>query len=631
MSLKYRPEIDGLRTIAVLPVVFFHAGFAGFSGGYVGVDIFFVISGFLITTILLREAENGGISLIRFYERRARRILPALFLVILASVPLAWFIMYPSQMEGFAQSTLAVLFFVSNIFFWREDDYFGPNAKELPLLHTWSLSVEEQFYILFPLLLILCFWLGRRYVLPMIVAGTVASFVLCVWAQSNPTISVAASFYLLPTRAWELGFGSLCSYYLLKHPQIGRGTITGDVLPAVGLGMIAWSIVMFNEATPMPSAHTLVPTGGAALIILSCCAGGIVYRLLTLSLMVWVGLLSYSLYLWHQPIFAFARIAIYGEPEVWHYGALITLAMVLAYGTWRFIETPVRDRTKFSGGVLSLVLGATFSTLLVFGAAEWKFSLLERLVFSDERYSNVEFPERDAQRFTCMSHFSRMLPLDEVCQHADGTDLVAVFGNSHAEGYAVTLAEQLSGTGKGVIEYTASACRFSYGLPFEQVLRPRCFNWFLEVTSELLRRSDITDIVIAFRWENQTVESLSALQKFVAEALLNEKRVIVVNQAPKQIDSIEYYIYNRLDKVGNAPGVLLADWRDTYKSVRAIMESFSEEVTVLEIDDIFCESVHCYAVRNSVALYHDDNHMSLQAVRRVSQRIADVILGDSAP
>lgn len=628
LSLKYRPEIDGLRTIAVLPVVFFHAGFVGFSGGYVGVDIFFVISGFLITTILLREAEGEGISLVRFYERRARRILPALFLVILTSIPLAWLTMYPSQMEDFSQSILSVLFFISNIYFWREDDYFGPRAEEMPLLHTWSLSVEEQFYVVFPLLLILCFWLGRRYVLPMLIAATVASFTLCLWVQSNPNVSPSAAFYLLPTRAWELGIGSLCSYYLMKRPRIGHSSGLGDVLSLVGLALIIWSIVMFDKATPMPSAHTLVPTLGAALIILSCGSGGIAYRLLTFRAMIWIGLISYSLYLWHQPLFAFARIAVYGDPEPWHFGLLIVLAFGLAYGTWCFLETPMRDRTKIPGKVFFSALGVLSVLFFVSAAAEWRYGLKEQLVFSGALYANVEFPEQDPLQHRCMSHAVKMLTLDEVCQHADGDTKIAVLGNSHAGGFGLTLAEHLKGSNIGVQEYTASACSFSYELPRDQVRRPRCFPWFRSVVTEILSDSSITDIVVAFRWDFETPDGLVALESFVHDATLREKRVIVVNQAPLQREGIDFYIFNRITPTGNAIGISVADWQNTYRNVRQVMERISETSLVIEVDDIFCDSVNCFAVREGVSLYRDDDHMSLQAARRVTQRIANILQRD---
>ncbi|MEM7670638.1 MAG: acyltransferase, partial [Pseudomonadota bacterium] len=199
--MKYRPEIDGLRSVAVLPVILFHGGVEVFSGGFVGVDVFFVISGYLITTILLNEIEQGRFSLVNFYSRRARRILPALALVVLCSIPFAWFWMLPTAFKDFSQSIAAVSLFSSNFLFWSESGYFAAAAEEKPLLHTWSLAVEEQYYILFPLLLMLVWRRGR--VFPVLLIGAIFAASLAA-SEVMWRIAPDANFYLLPTRAWEL-------------------------------------------------------------------------------------------------------------------------------------------------------------------------------------------------------------------------------------------------------------------------------------------------------------------------------------------------------------------------------------------------------------------------------------------
>tara|TARA_R100001509_G_scaffold165287_1_gene146217 strand:- start:1168 stop:1875 length:708 start_codon:yes stop_codon:yes gene_type:complete len=215
--VKYRREIDGLRAVAVVPVVLFHAGFGLFSGGYVGVDVFFVISGYLITTILLSELHDGRFSIVKFYERRARRILPALFFVMLCCIPFALLWMVPSQLKSFSQALIAIPIFGSNVLFWRKADYFAPVAEENRLLHTWTLAVEEQFYIIFPLLLLLLWRLNVKNIFFAIACLTVGSFLLSEWGWRNQS---AANFYLLPTRAWELGVGALCAIWLHKNQAI---------------------------------------------------------------------------------------------------------------------------------------------------------------------------------------------------------------------------------------------------------------------------------------------------------------------------------------------------------------------------------------------------------------------------
>ena len=206
----YRREIDGLRALAVVPVILFHAGFRAFSGGYVGVDVFFVISGYLITSLIIAEKALGTFSLARFYERRARRILPALFVVMAVCIPVAWLCLLPSDMEAFSKSLVAVSVFASNVLFYRESGYFAADAELKPLLHTWSLAVEEQYYVLYPLFLLAAWRFGRKWVVASIAIVALFSLALAQWGAFN---SPAATFFLLPTRGWELLAGALIAFY----------------------------------------------------------------------------------------------------------------------------------------------------------------------------------------------------------------------------------------------------------------------------------------------------------------------------------------------------------------------------------------------------------------------------------
>lgn len=306
--MKYRSEIDGLRALAVLPVIFFHAGFEIFSGGFIGVDIFFVISGYLITWIILDELAEGKFSIARFYERRARRILPALLCVMLVCVPFAWFWMLPSQYMDFSRSLIAVVLFISNISFWRESGYFAAAAEEKPLLHTWSLAVEEQFYVLFPIALMLLWRFGKRSLLSLIIAVAIISFGLCEFASRYYPI---ANFFLIPMRAWELFIGAICAFIHKESAQK-----KDNLLSLLGLVCIIGAIFTYDEQMPLPSAYTAIPVIGTALIIVYGTAGSWVARLLSLRMFVVIGLVSYSAYLWHQPLFAFARIRLPQPPSV---------------------------------------------------------------------------------------------------------------------------------------------------------------------------------------------------------------------------------------------------------------------------------------------------------------------------
>ena len=208
--MNYRREIDGLRALAVLPVILFHAGFETFSGRFVGVDVFFVISGYLITSIILYDMEAGTFSLIRFYERRARRILLALYFVIFACIPIAWLWLLPPDMKNFSQSLVAVSVFASNIFFWIESGYFSTAAEYKPLLHTWSLSLEEQYYVLFPLFMLLAWHLGKKWIVGLLIVMAIVSLTAAQWGSLNIP---SATFFLLPTRGWELLFGTFIAFY----------------------------------------------------------------------------------------------------------------------------------------------------------------------------------------------------------------------------------------------------------------------------------------------------------------------------------------------------------------------------------------------------------------------------------
>ncbi|WP_425051861.1 acyltransferase family protein [Psychromarinibacter sp. S121] len=354
--MRYRPEIDGLRAVAVLPVVLFHAGVPGFGGGYVGVDVFFVISGFLITGLLLQDIQDDRFSILTFYERRARRILPALFVVMAACIPFAVALMLPGDIALFGRSVLAAGTFWSNILFWLETGYFAPTAEELPLLHTWSLSVEEQFYILFPLILLALVRWRRSWLVPGLLAMALASFALALWgARAWPV----ANFFLSPTRFWELLAGALCTVAMPK--------VRAHWLPAAaGLVMIAAAIAAYHGDLPFPSHYTLLPVAGTCLVLLFASEAEPVGRTLALRGPVAVGLVSYSLYLWHQPVLVFARMR---WPDGLHWTALVALFALtgaLAWLSWRFVERPFRQRDRVSRDAvfgLSLAAIGSFSAL----------------------------------------------------------------------------------------------------------------------------------------------------------------------------------------------------------------------------------------------------------------------------
>jgi peptidoglycan/LPS O-acetylase OafA/YrhL len=363
--MNYRREIDGLRAIAVLPVIFFHAGFEPFSGGFIGVDVFFVISGYLITNIILAELASGEFSLLRFYERRARRILPALYLVILVCLPMAWLTLPPNSMKNFAQSVAAISLFSSNFLFWIEQGYFDAASELKPLLHTWSLAVEEQFYLFYPIILVFLWRRLRSKFEGVLALALLLSFAIAQWSVH---LSPLAALYLLPTRAWELLIGALVCVYLLKVKRHQFARATNEIGGSFGLLLILFSIVAYNRQTEFPGVFALAPTLGTALVIVFATQQTLTGRLLSFKPLVGLGLISYSFYLWHQPLFVFARHMSLEEPDLGLMLALVLLAFFFAYLTWRFVEVPFRRRDFLKQKLIFQLALAGCISFLVLGA-----------------------------------------------------------------------------------------------------------------------------------------------------------------------------------------------------------------------------------------------------------------------
>ena len=357
--MQHRPEVDGLRAVAIIPVVFFHAGFALFSGGFVGVDVFFVISGYLITSIILEDLRREEFSLLKFYERRARRILPALFFVIGISSAFAWYWMSPSQFKDFAGSVFSTTLFVSNMFFWRKSGYFDAPSEERPLLHTWSLAVEEQYYVLFPIFIILTWRFKKERVFWALVAITFASFALSEWGWRTKPI---ANFFLAPTRAWEILVGSLVAFLTNKH-----GVKNNNIFAVVGLIAVFSAVLFYDKNTPFPSYYSLLPVLGTASILLYGGKETLTAKILSAKPMIFIGLISYSVYLWHQPIFAFSRISPLGDHSQRNVLLLCAFSLVAGYLSWKYVERPFRNRAFLSRNTLFALSGIT-ATVIVFAS-----------------------------------------------------------------------------------------------------------------------------------------------------------------------------------------------------------------------------------------------------------------------
>ena len=327
---KYRPDIDGLRAIAVLSVVGYHAFPNWISGGFIGVDIFFVISGFLISSIILSNLEKDNFSLIEFYSRRIKRIFPALLLVMLACLVFGWFVLFAEEYKSLGKHIAGGAGFISNFILWREVGYFDNAAETKPLLHLWSLAIEEQFYIFWPLLLAFV-WKRKLSFVSIIIIVTAISFVVNIYTiNKNPS----SAFFLPIPRFWELMVGGSLAYIALHKYQLNSynnfQSVFGIILFAVGFSLI-------NQDYAFPGWWVLLPTLGAFFIISAGPNAWLNKHILSNKLLVWVGLISYPLYLWHWPLLVFARI-IYVEPSFEVRIAAVLFSVLLAWLTFRFIE-----------------------------------------------------------------------------------------------------------------------------------------------------------------------------------------------------------------------------------------------------------------------------------------------------
>lgn len=360
--MQYRPEIDGLRAFAIVPVVLFHAGIPFFNGGFIGVDIFFVISGYLISTIIIKEKNNENFKLTSFYIRRIRRIIPALFLVLIFSIPLSFLLLMPNDLKDFGQSLISTLFFSSNILFLFEQNYFASEADLKPLLHTWSLSVEEQYYLIFPIFLILFWKFGLKVIL--IVLSLI--FIFSLIYSEIYFYSETQNFYLLHTRAWEILLGVFAAF-IIYGKDFPKSLFLNNFLSILGISLIIVSIILFDKDTRTPSIYTLIPNLGAFLIILAAKNGTFVQRILSYKFLVSIGLISYSLYLWHHPLLAFSKYRFDDSLNFFYVFIIIALSIGMAYLSWKYLERPFRNPNMINNKRLFLFSGFFAFVILSFG------------------------------------------------------------------------------------------------------------------------------------------------------------------------------------------------------------------------------------------------------------------------
>lgn len=620
--MKYRPEVDGLRAVAVVPVILFHAGFEIFSGGYVGVDVFFVISGYLITSIILAEMNEGRFCLVNFYERRARRILPALMLVISVCLPFAWMWLTPGDMEYFARSVAAVAVFSSNILFWRESGYFDAAAELKPLLHTWSLAVEEQFYVLFPLLLMLTWRLGRRMIVIIMAGIFLFSLGLAEWAVHNKPW---AAFFLLPTRAWELLLGAFCAFYLIRY-STEEYRVVSNVLSFAGVALIAVAVFLFEKSTPVPGIYALVPTVGTALIILFANKGTLAYALLSLKAFVGIGLVSYSAYLWHQPLFAFARHRMLHEPSPELMLGLSLMALVLAYFTWLLVERPFRNKVTFKRKQIFTFAAIGSAAMIAMGAhghvSKGMPDRFEQALAGDVGYQEF-FDYLEEQYSDCTPKIIADNAMDwgghlRCKQSKKGQPDTVLLGDSHVEHLIIGLAEAMPE--RNIVTYI-------YGeKPYLDMPE------FKLIFEELLNNGQKQLVFLSmFYWERlqESPDDLYPKFKEAIEALTEAgKRVILLGDIPQYSIQPAVCVYQIKGPYGTIHPLCHMSIKEAHTQ-RAIyheaLQKLEQDLGVPYIDlyPSLCTDDQCSMVQGDFVIYRDDDHVNIPGSRIVGKYIVE--------
>jgi peptidoglycan/LPS O-acetylase OafA/YrhL len=597
--MQYRPEIDGLRAVAVLPVLLFHAGLSVFSGGYVGVDVFFVISGFLITGLIREDLAQGKFSILGFYERRVRRILPALTFTVLATSVVAFIVMLPSFLVDYSKSLVSVSTFLSNIYFWRFSGYFDASATLRPMLHTWSLAVEEQFYIFMPIAAYLVYRFFQRFWLWIFAVAALASLALSILAmQIGPT----ANFFLLPTRAWELLLGALLASIPARTP---RGAVD-QIMAAGGLGLILWTVFAYDEATPFPGFTALAPCLGSALIIyFAHPKATVVGQLLSSKPAVWIGLISYSLYLVHWPIAVFWRYITLQEPGLLGAMAIIALSIPLAWASWAFVERPFRKRGGASSLRVVLVGLAALVLIGAIGVFGWASNgLPQRFPAQPEAPASATNAQAPISWRNGVCFFEGAPDLaawsPQACViNPSGETPVLLWGDSFAAHYVPGITRASEGGPLRVYEYTAAGC--PPVLSYESYAR----WWCADFNAHALRLVDelgVERVILAARWVDLRRRGLDHLRSTLDALNARGVDVVVVGQSPIFITDVAV--------IGGRGHDAWSPAMD--RTVNVELRRIAEASGVRFIDPLetLCDGERCAIRADGQYLYFDYGHFS---------------------
>lgn len=620
MALSFRPDIEGLRALAIVPVVVFHAFPSLLPGGYVGVDVFFVISGFLITSLLLDRLRSGAYSVVSFYGARIRRIFPALFVMLALTVPLALMLPSTGWLQAYGRTLGATAVFFSNMELYRTTDYFDTAAELKPLVHTWSLAVEEQYYIVFPLLLALLYRRRPKAIAPVLAAIGVVSLALSVrWLHTDP----ALAFYSSPSRTFELMMGSLLAVGLRGDvaPRAWR-----EVASALGLALIVLACVLLTPRTPFPGAAALLPCLGAALLIWAGKQGGTwVGRWVASRPLRWIGAMSFSLYLWHWPMLVLTRHWVLGEPTPWQAGAAVAASVLLAWASLKWVEAPIRrashtDRRLLAGGAVCIAVTLAVAWVLV--ERTWWVKPVDpraQVLLAGARDNNPH-------RLRCHGRFDYVIPYADRCRFGDLSRPAdtAVWADSHGAELALAMGEAAGRVGRSVAQITSSTCPPTVG--FEEPSRPLCAAHNAATLTALIDDADVDRIVIVAHYrhylKSQAVEFEGGLRHSVMALAKAGKQVVLVEPWPTYGYPVPAALVAQhrrgqpIEHYGQPREVYERDQARALSVIRGL--ATVRGVSVVETAAILCGDGRCDVVAGGRPMYFDDNHLSMTGARRLS-------------
>jgi peptidoglycan/LPS O-acetylase OafA/YrhL len=633
---NYRRDIDGLRALAILLVVFYHSGVTFLSGGFIGVDVFFVISGFLIGGIIYTDLKNKSFSYSQFYTRRIKRIAPALLAMLFFCSAFAFFYLSPLELKDFSLFSGSTILSVPNIILWHKTNYFSPNAELNPLLMTWSLGVEEQFYIFLPIILSIAIKFNKKVVISVAVISII-SFVMCViLTRTSPLFS----FFMLPTRAWELGLGVMLSI-MYREGRLNSLSLRAKELSfTLGLTFILFSAITFDKYTSFPGFAAILPVLGSLMIILG--NGRISSILLGNRIMVFIGLVSYSWYLWHWPLLSFARIGIDGKLSVYSGLLISACALLIAYLSYLFIEIPFRKGFKLENK--NIILGYITISILLFLPTSIGYLLKGIPQRVNPVVVQAENDKLDRIADRCLVGYgSTSYSKDNSCFANGQQDAVALVGDSHAAALRGGVEQYAKKSNVGVYQLTKASCPMLLGVTRMMSSYPshgtECETYNKKVLELIINNEKIKTVIISAFWDsgiddigggytvintgqNGLNALASGLNNVIKKLTESNKKVILVKDIPflnfnvvRAIDNQQIPLRRFVNQIIQ-PSPLESESTNDYhlpkEKVNALLTSVAKDhhIEVFNPTKNLCNVLGCKFKSNNRPLYYDDQHLT---------------------